>query len=231
MNAQAISFLEQQLQFERVQNAVQLHQPNLVNRLAKLSIHIDELSILIVAFKEESELEIYVKSPSMIRYEKMETYTICKKSGQLGPKRKSGDLQVPEGFYSINRFNPLSKFHLSLGINYPNESDILKSDAMDLGGDIFIHGGSQSTGCLPVTDEKMEEIYLLALHAKNNGQVNIPVYIFPFKMCKKSYEEKLKNYPQWEDFWKNLKEGYDLLTQHAIPFNISIAKNGNYSYL
>ncbi len=51
------------------------------------------------------------------------TYKVCALAGTLGPKRMEGDYQVPEGFYYINEFNPQSNYYLSLGINYPNESD------------------------------------------------------------------------------------------------------------
>ena len=54
-------------------------------------------------------------------------------SGTTGPKRAEGDYQVPEGFYYINEFNPNSKYHLSLGLNYPNASDKILSDSIDPG--------------------------------------------------------------------------------------------------
>lgn len=50
-------------------------------------------------------------------------------SGSIGPKRSEGDNQVPEGFYYINEFNSRSNYHLALGLNYPNASDKVLSDA------------------------------------------------------------------------------------------------------
>jgi murein L,D-transpeptidase YafK len=149
----------------------------------------------------------------------------------LGPKRKEGDLQVPEGFYYIERFNPLSIFHLSLGINYPNEADKLKSNAPKLGKDIFIHGECTTVGCLPMTNDKIKEIYLYALAAKENGQTQIPVYLFPFRF---SPENKANFYSEYADnqeflsFWENLQEGYDHFQANLKALRVSVNAKGDY---
>ena len=70
-----------------------------------------------IAYKEEAILELYAKNKSDKIYKKICEYNIAEKSGALGPKRKEGDLQVPEGFYNIEIFNPASSYYLSLGIN------------------------------------------------------------------------------------------------------------------
>ena len=88
-----------------------------------------------------------------------------------------GDYQVPEGFYYINEFNPNSNYHLSLGLNYPNASDRILSDSLSPGGDIYIHGSCVSVGCIPVTDEQIEEIYIIASYAKASGQDYIPTHL------------------------------------------------------
>ncbi|MDX5346498.1 MAG: L,D-transpeptidase family protein, partial [Hymenobacteraceae bacterium] len=176
------------------------------------NINPGELNILFVAYKAELELELYAKKNSENTYRKIQTYYVCERSGNLGPKRKQGDLQVPEGFYHIDRFNPISNFYLSLGINYPNQSDRKKGTANNLGGDIFIHGACVTVGCLPMTDDKIKEIYLYAVQAKHNGQNQIPVYIFPFRMTNQNvslYTESYSNEEELLSFWKNLKPGYD----------------------
>ena len=53
--------------------------------------------ILVRIFKEEAELELWMKSGQ--RYSLFKTYPICRFSGRLGPKLKTGDHQAPEGFY------------------------------------------------------------------------------------------------------------------------------------
>jgi murein L,D-transpeptidase YafK len=88
-----------------------------------------------------------------------------------GHKQTSGDGRTPEGRYYIDRRNPRSDFHLSLGISYPNALDVARARAIGArpGGDIFIHGGPRrgvdrrgkdwTAGCIAVTDPEMEEIW------------------------------------------------------------------------
>ena len=97
-------------------------------------------NIFIRIFKSEALLEIWSFDSSLNKYKIINTYDICALSGKLGPKRKRGDLQIPEGFYYISHFNPVSNFYLSLKVNYPNKSDRILGYRQDLGGDIFIHG-------------------------------------------------------------------------------------------
>ncbi|WP_300721246.1 L,D-transpeptidase family protein, partial [uncultured Brachyspira sp.] len=194
-------------------------------------IKLEELNILITAYKEENILEIYAKNKSDSIYKKIASYNIAAKSGILGPKRMEGDLQVPEGFYYIDRFNPASSYYLSLGINYPNESDKKKSNAKRLGGDIFIHGNNVTIGCLPMTDDKIKEIYLYALYSKDNGQNRIPVYIFPFKMN----EENINHYQKYYNksiinFWENIKKGYNIFQNTKKELIIKTDSNGNYIF-
>src|SRR5918912_2722677 len=70
--------------------------------------------ILIRAYKKESELEIW-KQARDGRYVHLKTFPICRWSGQLGPKARQGDRQVPEGFYTITpkQMNPNSAHYLS----------------------------------------------------------------------------------------------------------------------
>ena len=68
---------------------------------------------------------------------------------------------MPEGFYQISGFNPTSNFHLSLRVDYPNASDRIRGDRHNLGGDIFIHGGARSIGCLAIGDSAIEDLFVL----------------------------------------------------------------------
>jgi murein L,D-transpeptidase YafK len=176
------SFLSRQQQYGRVKTAFAEKGDIITGNLLHHNLFSDSVQVLFVAYKTEKQLDVYAKNKKDTIYRQIANYAICASSGRLGPKRKEGDGQVPEGFYYIDRFNPSSNFYLSLGINYPNQSDIRKSKATRLGGDIFIHGSCVTIGCLPMTDDKIKEIYLYALHARNNGQKNIPVYIFPFAL-------------------------------------------------
>jgi murein L,D-transpeptidase YafK len=231
--ATAQSFLAEQVKFGRVRAALAEKETLLHKTLAAHGLKTDDLNILIVAYKAERILELYAKRRSATRYEKLASYDICNVSGVLGPKRAIGDFQIPEGFYRINRFNPFSNYHLSLGIDYPNRSDRIKGKAPELGGDIFIHGNCVTIGCLPMTDDKIREIYLYAVHARNNGQTQIPVYIFPFRMqaaTLEKYAARYRNRPELLAFWKNLKQGHDKFLRERQELSISVAQNGDYRF-
>ncbi len=100
-----------------------------------------------------------------------------------GDKKEEGDGKTPEGSYFVNRRNPRSKFHLSLGIDYPNKNDLAEARARGVnpGGDIFIHGrgpwrpfrwkADWTWGCIAVTNSEMEEVYAMV----RNGT---PVHIY-----------------------------------------------------
>lgn len=203
------------------------------SKLNSAGIKLHDLNILLVAFKAEKKLELWVKSQKEKKYVLLETYNVCKTSGTLGPKKKQGDKQIPEGFYYIDRYNPSSNFHLSLGINYPNQSDNILSKHDDPGGDIFIHGECVTIGCLPITNDKIKEIYLYAIEAKNNGQHKIPVYIFPTKLSDKNFsmlQYKYQRNPELINFWTSLKQGYDLFLGTNTEINYFVNNNGNYQF-
>lgn len=145
-----------------------------------------------------------------------------------------GDYQVPEGFYYINEFNPRSNYHLSLGLNYPNASDRILSDSMRPGGDIYIHGSCVTVGCIPVNDQQIEEVYILAAHAKNSGQDFIPVHIFPVRYSNKRSVAYLKQLATTDaalkTFSDNLELVYDHFEEtHQLPV-IMTDNGGNYVY-
>lgn len=226
-------FLTEQKRYERVRTAINEKEDLVINNLKETNIELDQLNIIIIAYKSESEIDIFAKREIEDTYKNLVNYSICSKSGQIGPKRKQGDYQVPEGFYFIDRFNPVSSFYLSLGLNYPNLSDRRKSTATNLGGDIFIHGSCVTIGCLPITDEKIKELYLYAINAKHNGQKKIPVYIFPFRMSDqkfKEFEEKYSNDAELINFWKNIKSGYDKFFKEKTELNISVNNEGDYIF-
>lgn len=171
----------------------------------------DPPRIAIRAFKRERQLEVWGAKSEAGPYEMLGSYRIAAISGGLGPKLRAGDLQAPEGFYRIDRFNPHSRFHLSLGINYPNAADRKRRNQGDLGKDIFIHGGRKSAGCLAMTDAVIEIIYRQGTHARNAGQRHIPVTIFPCRLDAqrwKSLRQEFTNRPDLIRFWSTLRPGY-----------------------
>ena len=234
-NADDDGFLARQKKFERVKVALQEKADLIDRQLETMNLARDKLNVLFVAYKAENRLDIYAKKPEAARYSKLTSWRICHASGKPGPKRKQGDKQVPEGFYQIDRFNPVSNAaHMSLGINYPNAADRRKSRAANLGGDIFIHGHCFSIGCLAITDDKIREIYLYAVYARNSGQKIIPVYMFPFEMTPKNMKKYGLIYgyfrPEWVNFWRNLKTGYDQFMSDGKPLVVSVTPTGDYRF-
>jgi murein L,D-transpeptidase YafK len=170
------------------------------------------LQIFIRAFKQEKSLEVWARNSDEEQFKLLTKYPFCESSGQLGPKRKMGDLQTPEGIYFIDRFNPASNYHLSLGINYPNDNDKVLGEKNNLGGDIFIHGDCVTVGCIPITDDKIKELYLLCVEAKTDGQLKIPVHIYPFNLTKANLD-RYKSNPNY-NFWETLKPKFDLFEKN-----------------
>lgn len=150
--------------------------------------------VTLIGLKQERRLEVWVNkrfarevhpaagavegaaAGSMVL---LATYPILGASGGPGPKLLEGDRQVPEGFYSIESLNPNSAYHLSLRIGYPNAEDRARAaddGRENPGGDIMIHGGASSIGCLAMGDEAAEDLFVLAAEA---GIENIRVILSP----------------------------------------------------
>ena len=189
-------------------------------------------SLYIRSFKHDRQLEVWVKSDLKTPYKLFKTYKVCMQSGGIGPKRMEGDYQVPEGFYYINEFNPNSNYHLSLGLNYPNASDRILSDAERPGGAIYIHGNCVSTGCIPISDGPIEELYVLASVVKNMGQEFIPVHVFPVRYNVKKSMDYLSGIisanANLASFNKSIREAFDYFElKKELPV-ILVNKKGDY---
>ena len=128
---------------------------------------------VLLGFKLERELQL-LASDSGHGLTFIRSYPIRAMSGTLGPKLREGDRQVPEGIYTIVYLNPDSVAHLSLALSYPNDYDRARAaeEGRDtLGGDIMIHGGSTSIGCLAMGDEAAEDLFVLAAETGWEGAV------------------------------------------------------------
>jgi len=173
-------------------------------------------------------LEVWLRDRSKTKYILFKTYDICANSGDLGPKRKEGDHQVPEGFYKIDLFNGKSDYYLSMKINYPNSSDVLLKEAPNAGNAIMIHGDCVTIGCIPITDDKIKELYVLCLEARNR---NNPIYIdiFPIRFTQENIKMLESKYPKSKlSFWRTLKPGYDYFEDnHWLP-KINVDSRGYY---
>ncbi len=130
----------------------------------------------VVVFKEQRMMHLFHHNQILSSYEFELGFA------PSGDKSIEGDGRTPEGAYFIDRRNPNSDFHLSLGISYPNEFDIARAEQLGVspGGDIFIHGTPKKLrrnddwtwGCIAVSNREMEEIYAMV-------QDGTPIDIFP----------------------------------------------------
>ena len=161
--------------------------------------------VLIRTFKKEAEFEIW-KMKSDGRYALLKTFPMCRWSGQLGPKTREGDRQVPEGFYPITpgQMNPNSNYYLSFNVGYPNAYDRAFGRG---GGTIMVHGACSSAGCFSMTDAQIADIYAVAREAFNGGQHAIQMQSYPFHMTAENLAKHRLD-PNI-DFWKQLKNGSD----------------------
>jgi len=184
--------------------------------------------IFLRGLKREGELELWAAN-RQAPFKLISTYAVAALSGRPGPKRTQGDRQVPEGFYEVDRFNPVSNFHLSLGLNYPNAADRLLGHPELPGADIFIHGNALSIGCLAMGDDRVEEIYLAAIDSRARP---IHVHLYPARMNASDWLEwrleQTQNRPDLTAFWDELRPAWDIFeTQKEIP-KITIQKDGRY---
>lgn len=116
----------------------------------------------------------------------LKAYDIGLGNVPVGHKRFEGDGKTPEGIYFIDRFNPKSRYHLSVGVSYPDPQDKAYAESLGRqpGGDIFIHGWGPegnalapkkrdwTAGCIAVKDEEIEEIFAMV-------RPGVPIVITP----------------------------------------------------
>jgi murein L,D-transpeptidase YafK len=227
------SFIDFQKLFPRPADALSRKEDTLQKQFKEKGLAWPAKYLYFRSFKYDSQLEVWVKNEIAGPYKLFKSYRVCALAGTMGPKRMEGDYQVPEGFYYINEFNPKSSYHLSLGLNYPNESDKKLSDSIQPGGNIFIHGSCVTVGCIPLTDDKIEEVYILAAHARAAGQDFIPVHIFPVKFdVKRSVEylnNAIKDDPSLKKFAARLEDAYDYFDRYKQLPVVMIDENGEYA--
>lgn len=209
----------------RAKAAADRVRPGLERDLTALGLHFGD-PVFFRAFKEEKQLEAWVRKRETGKYVLFRTWPIAALSGKSGPKLAEGDGQVPEGFYHVTRslMKPDSTFHLAFNIGYPNAYDRHHGRT---GTCIMIHGDRVSIGCLAMTDEKIEEIYTLCDAALAKGQKPVRVHVFPFRMSSARMEKETTN--KWFDFWKQLQEGYALFEKNRVPPEAGI-KNGRHHF-
>jgi murein L,D-transpeptidase YafK len=230
--ASSFTFLEYQRSIPRIGEILKRKEDTLVKQFAEKGLKWPARFVYIRSFKYDSQLEVWIKNTREEKYKLFKSYKICALAGTLGPKRMAGDYQVPEGFYYINEFNAKSLYHLSLGLNYPNESDRMLGDTYQPGGEIYIHGSCVTIGCIPLTDSQIEEVYILAAYAKDQGEDFIPVHIFPVNFNNPrsvGYLNKfLLNFSEYTSFVKSMRNAFYYFEKYKdVPF-VLINSKGEY---
>jgi murein L,D-transpeptidase YafK len=174
--------------------------------------------VLIRIYKEESTLEVW-KQDRTGKFTLLNSFPICKFSGNLGPKLMQGDHQAPEGFYDItpDQMNPNSSEYLAFNTGFPNAYD---RSLGRTGSFLMVHGGCRSVGCYAMTDSAMEEIYGLVDEAFKGGQQKVQLQAFPFRMTAQNLARHAgdPNMP----FWQMLKAGSDAFLVTEQPPRVAV---------
>ena len=155
---------------------------------------------LLLGLKQERELQLYAAGP-LGPLVFIHAFPVLGASGGLGPKLREGDRQVPEGVYAIVYLNPNSVAHLSLALGYPNAFDRAHAaedgrESAVLGGDIMIHGGWGSVGCLAIGDPASEELFVLATDA---GFEDAVVIVSPVDFRRSALPADYQSAEPWVD--------------------------------
>nr|WP_246499098.1 murein L,D-transpeptidase family protein [Microvirga soli] len=181
--------------------------------------------MLIRIYKKEAELEVWKRSTTG-RYVRLKTFPICRWSGQLGPKRKEGDRQTPEGFYTVtaSQMNPKSKHYLSFDTGFPNAYDRAHGST---GSALMVHGTCSSAGCYAMTDAAMSEIYALMRETFRGGLKAVQLHAYPFRMTAENLVRH--RFDANIAFWRQLKEGSDRFEATGEELVVSVSA-GRYTF-
>lgn len=172
--------------------------------------------VFLRAFKEESELEIWMKPAEDPHYVLFKVHRLAASAGQVGPKLREGDGQAPEGFYSARAtsLRPETRHYLGIDLGYPNEYDRALGRN---GSDLLIHAGDGAGGAYALSPEAMNEVYALADAAFRGGQQEVAIHLFPFRLTDARMDKVWARPARWTDEWVNLKEGYDFFENVRQP--------------
>jgi hypothetical protein len=146
---------------------------------AKAKVRYPPKQLALLVFKRERRLSLWARGTANGPWRFIRAYPVLAASGHAGPKLLQGDYQVPEGLYRIEHLNPMSSYHLSMKVSYPNEHDrqmAARDGRTRLGGDIFIHGKDVSIGCVALGDPAIEELFTLVAQT---GVSHVKVIIAP----------------------------------------------------
>ena len=180
--------------------------------------------LLLRAFKKQKVLEVWASASTRGALTRIANYGICQMSGSLGPKRREGDGQVPEGFYTLDYYKNNSDFFMAMRVSYPNRRD---RKLRHTGSAIMIHGNCVSIGCLAMSDERIQELWLLTSAARRHNKV--AVHIFPSCGMTRAIKGAAKH-PKLQTFWTNIKQGMDLFEKDRTLRRWRVGPGGEYLF-
>jgi len=168
--------------------------------------------LCIVGYKRERRLDVHARDEHGA-WRVVGSYPVLAASGELGPKLAEGDRQVPEGVYALASLNPNSRFHLALRVDYPNSDDRERARAdgrANLGGDIMIHGGASSIGCLAIGDTAIEDVFVAAASC---GIENVTIVLAPYDLRGPDVVEPPTTAPPWtNERWRVIRSALNELS-------------------
>ena len=210
----------------RTQRAHEARLPIVKSLFEAAGVPFPPAQIAMVGYKSEKQLEVWASAEKGGRAEKIATYGVCAASGTLGPKRYEGDRQVPEGYYVLSYGWAESNYHLEMKVSYPNMVDkVLGPKNQSLGGEIMIHGACASIGCLAMSDERAEELWVMM---KAMGDAQVKVFLYPGRDMASLLADP--EYARHHSFWQNLEEGRQLFLRERRIIGIKADWRGVYMY-
>ncbi len=213
--------------------AARAHQGGALDRLFERAGVPYPAPLLVRAFKEEGVLELWAAPVGGGPYSRVVSWPFTGYSGDLGPKRRRGDRQIPEGFYRIDGFNGASRYHLSLHLDYPNASDRVRGHRRHPGNNIFIHGNELTNGCIPIGDRAIEQLYVAVLDSQNAGHTT-PAHIFPCRFdapaCARRLRTATRPRSALAAFWANLEEGFRHFAVTGTLPVVGVDVEGRYTF-
>jgi murein L,D-transpeptidase YafK len=212
------------LAMDREAEARALALPQLQTRFREAGLTYPARSVFLRVYKFERVLELWAHNDDKAPFRLIHAYPILAASGHAGPKLREGDEQVPEGVYQVVFFNPQSLYYLSLRLNYPNSSDLVRADRQHPGSDIYIHGNSVSIGCVAIGDAGISEVYTAARDASGP----ITVFLFPAKFTTENVEQLTAGQPEFTRLWQQLAAIDEFITtKQRLPM-VRVTPEGDY---
>ncbi|MCF7955578.1 MAG: L,D-transpeptidase family protein [Phycisphaerae bacterium] len=197
MNSKILSFKVRQIEQD---SGIRIR-----NKVENANLNFPPSKLILSADKTKRTLTVYGCDKKNKPVE-ITSYRFTGYSGRLGPKLREGDGQIPEGVYDITALNPQSSFYLSIRVEYPNDFDkrIAASEGRtNLGGDIYIHGGSATIGCIPIGNDNIEELFYLV---EQTGLKNTGIVITPHDLTNVDIDKQQYQLPWQKELYKDIKE-------------------------